>query len=351
MTRTGARSKKKAPVSQAPMAQAGPMSSTTRQRMYKPHLNASSLALTVLGLMGCSGESLEPLGAGGADGPNTSALDGSGRAASTTTGGSTGAESGGSSNSGSGGGATGGTGGGSAKEECVGIAGILTEVEFNTLFPNRNAAYTYKGMVDAAEGAGDLVGFPLFAAEGDCDTRKRELAAFLANVARETGQLVYIEQINKSSSYCDQTKTYGCPAGALKYYGRGPIQLSWNYNYRAASLYLFGDDRLLQNPDLVAEDSATAWATGFWFWMLGGAGGDGSSSPHQAMVDDEGLGATIRIINGGEECNGGSQPYAQEAVSQRVCFYKKYAQALDVSLGDGNLDCGTTTSDVHCSGI
>src|SRR5690606_35657867 len=121
-------------------------------------------------------------------------------------------------------------------------------------------------------------------------------------------------------------------------FGRGPIQLSWNYNYRAASLALFGDDRLLQNPELVADDSAIAWATGFWFWMIGGAGGDGSNSPHSAITTGLGFGETIDIINGYEECNGGAQPYAQEAVSQRVCYYEKYTTTFNVSVGSGDLN-------------
>lgn len=256
--------------------------------------------------------------------------------AGTATGGSVGA-----------GGTTAGTGG-SGSNDCTGLSDILSESQFNSLFPDRNGAYTYQGMIDAVDGTGDLIGFPLFAAEGSCDTRKREVAAFLANVARETGQLVYIEQINKSDDYCDEGQAYGCPAGTYEYFGRGPIQLSWNYNYRAASMDLFGDERLLQDPDIVAENPAVAWATGFWFWMIGGAGGDGSYSPHSAMVDELGFGTTIDIINGSQECDGNWV----EAVSVRVCFYKKYAAALGVTLGPGSLDCGVQTNEaMYCDGI
>ena len=35
------------------------------------------------------------------------------------------------------------------------------------------------------------------------------------------------------------------------YYGRGYMQLSWQYNYLAASKDLYGDDRLARNPDQV----------------------------------------------------------------------------------------------------
>ena len=34
------------------------------------------------------------------------------------------------------------------------------------------------------------------------------------------------------------------------YFGRGYIQLSWDYNYKAASHYLFGNEILIKNPDI-----------------------------------------------------------------------------------------------------
>lgn len=313
---------------------ARPMRDTTRM------LRTSSLCFLVLTLVACGAEN-----SGGEE-----LLPGSG--GNTATGGETSNPgSGGDGNGGSGGANSGGTGGDSATDSCDGLGAILSEAQFNAFFPNRNDAYTYQGMLDAVEGAGDLIGFPQFAREGDCETRKQEVAAFLANVARETGRLVYIEQIDKSFAYCQESASYGCPAGTHEYFGRGPIQLSWNYNYRAASLALFGDDRLLQDPDLVAETPAIAWATGFWFWMIGGAGGDGSNAPHSAIVNGEGFGSTISIINGGEECNGGTQGYAEEAVSQRVCYYEKYTAALETTVGPDNLDCGTTVNKSHCNGI
>jgi len=59
----------------------------------------------------------------------------------------------------------------------------------------------------------------------------------------------------------------------------------------------------------------------------------------------------ISIINGAEECDGGRVSYAEEAVSQRVCYYRKYTEAFGVSVGGGDLDCGTDTNDSHCRGI
>jgi hypothetical protein len=39
------------------------------------------------------------------------------------------------------------------------------------------------------------------------------------------------------------------------------MQLTWDYNYKDASAYLYGDDRLLRNPDSVGEDPEVGWAT------------------------------------------------------------------------------------------
>ena len=39
------------------------------------------------------------------------------------------------------------------------------------------------------------------------------------------------------------------------YQGRGPVQLSWNYNYAAFSLAIYGDtSTLINDPSRVASD-------------------------------------------------------------------------------------------------
>src|SRR5437868_4607206 len=79
------------------------------------------------------------------------------------------------------------------------FAEVVSVQLFESFFPRRNGFYTYEGLVQAAES------YPAFCSEGDLDTRKREAASFLANMARETGQLVYIEQIAKDL-YCSGSK-------------------------------------------------------------------------------------------------------------------------------------------------
>ena len=61
------------------------------------------------------------------------------------------------------------------------------------------------------------------------------------------------------------------PGDGWKYRGRGFIQLTGKDNYRSASKDIFGDDRLLQNPDL-ANDPQIATQVTTWYMKKGKAG-------------------------------------------------------------------------------
>ena len=203
---------------------------------------------------------------------------------------------------------------------------VVSQAQFNQMFPSRNAFYTYQGLVNA------LSAYPAFAGTGSDTVRKQEAAAFLANVSHETGGLVYIVEQNTANypHYCDTSQSYGCPAGQAAYYGRGPIQLSWNFNYKAA-----GDALglpLLTNPWLVQNDAAVAWKTGLWYWMT--QNGPGTMTAHNAMVNGAGFGQTIRSINGSIECNGGNPAQVQS----RVTKYQQFVQILGTTAG-ANLYC------------
>lgn len=203
---------------------------------------------------------------------------------------------------------------------------VVSQSQFNTMFPARNSFYTYKGLTDSSSA------YPGFANTGDATTKKREAAALLANVSHETGGLKYIVEQNTSNygHYCDTSKSYGCPAGTKAYYGRGPLQLSWNYNYKAAGDALHID--LLHDPYKVEKDPAVSWKTALWFWNA--QKGAGTMTPHNAMVNNKGFGETIRSINGDLECNGKNPDQRQN----RIDLYKKFVGVLGTSAG-GNLSC------------
>ncbi|OPC77472.1 chitinase [Embleya scabrispora] len=203
---------------------------------------------------------------------------------------------------------------------------VVSQAQFERMFPNRNPFYTYAGLTAA------LASYPGFAKTGSDTVRKQEAAAFLANVNHETGGLVHIVEQNTANypHYCDAGRPYGCPAGQAAYYGRGPIQLSWNFNYKAAGDALGID--LLHNPNLVQNDPAVAWQTGLWYWNT--QNGPGTMTPHNAMVNGAGFGETIRSINGSLECNGGNPAQVQS----RINSYQSFVSILGTTPGN-NLSC------------
>ncbi|MFD3307118.1 glycoside hydrolase family 19 protein [Streptomyces sp. NPDC058694] len=203
---------------------------------------------------------------------------------------------------------------------------VVSETQFNQMFPSRNSFYTYSGLKAA------MSAYPAFANTGSDTVKKQEAAAFLANVSHETGGLVHIVEQNTANypHYCDWGQPYGCPAGQAAYYGRGPIQLSWNFNYKAAGDALGID--LLNNPWLVQNDAAVAWKTGLWYWNT--QNGPGTMTGHNAMVNGAGFGQTIRSINGSLECDGKNPAQVQS----RVNNYTRFTQILGTTTGN-NLYC------------
>ncbi|QNP67162.1 chitinase [Streptomyces genisteinicus] len=216
------------------------------------------------------------------------------------------------------------TGGGGGNPDPSGF--VVSEAQFNQMFPNRNSFYTYAGLVAATKK------YPAFAGTGSDTVKKQEAAAFLANISHETGGLVHIVEQNTANypHYCDTGRPYGCPAGQAAYYGRGPIQLSWNFNYKAAGDALGID--LLNNPWRVEQDPAVAMMTGLWYWNT--QNGPGTMTAHNAMANGAGFGQTIWAINGSLECNGRNPAQVQSRVSK----YQQFTQILGVPTG-GNLTC------------
>jgi len=241
---------------------------------------------------------------------------------------------------------TGETSTGEPGESC--LAELLTAELYAQMFPQRNALFTHEAlMIAAAE-------YPLFACEGAPDDRRRELAAFLANIGHETTGgwpeapggpyawgLYFKEEVGceggQCVGYCDPNNVqYPCAPGKT-YHGRGPIQLSWNYNYGPAGEAI--GEPLLTQPELITSDGTIAFRTGLWFWMTAQAP---KPSAHDVMVglwqpgaDDlakgrvPGFGMTINIINGGLECGQPTNP----KVADRVGFYQRFTDMLAVDPG------------------
>lgn len=142
----------------------------------------------------------------------------------------------------------------------AGVASVVTSDQFERMLPHRDDAacpargfYAYRAFV-AAAGA-----FPAFAATGDADTRKREVAAFLAQTSHATsgnvvtftchvGTHVYVhmsyarvrmcpcrwallvglllqEVKGATSDFCVPNARWPCAPGKA-YHARGPMQIA-----------------------------------------------------------------------------------------------------------------------------
>lgn len=151
---------------------------------------------------------------------------------------------------------------------------------------------------------------------------KREAAMLLAQILHES------KGLSKTAEELCQTNLAACNSAypSLKgglpgksYYGRGYIQLTWDYNYIEASKDLYGNDDLLKNPESVATDEKKAWGVTFWYW--------GKKVSIVPDVQNGKFGAATRAINGALECTGGSHP----AVAKRNENYAKCLKAFGIN--------------------
>lgn len=205
----------------------------------------------------------------------------------------------------------------------VSVANVVTTAFFNRIIAQASNSCRGKKFYMRTDFLAAAGTHPTFGRVGTVTTSKREIAAFFAHLTHETGHFCYIEELGAShKTYCDHSATkYPCNP-TKKYYGRGPIQITWNYNYGACGDAIGID--LLNSPETVANNATVAFKTAFWFWMR---------NVHAKLVSDQGFASSIRAINGGE-CNGGNPA----AVQARVKYYTSYCNQLGVSPG-GNLSC------------
>lgn len=239
-----------------------------------------------------------------------------------------------------------------------GVGSIISRDTFNQMLKHRDDSgcegkgfYTYEAFIAAAKY------FPDLGNNGDTATKKREIAAFLGQTSHETtggwssapdgpyawGYCFLREQ--NPSTYCQPSSEYPCASGK-QYYGRGPIQLSWNYNYGQCGRAIGVD--LLNNPDLVATDPVISFKTAIWFWMTPQSpkpschdvitGRWNPSTSDRAAGRLPGYGTVTNIINGGLECGRGHDSRVQD----RIGFYKRYCDIFGIVYGD-NIDCASQT--------
>lgn len=153
---------------------------------------------------------------------------------------------------------------------------ILTEEQFRAMMPNAGTRLdAHWPFIVAALEAGEI-------------TTPQRIAAFLAQLAHESGEYRYMEELADGSAYegrADLGNTE--PGDGVKYKGHGPIQITGRANHEACGLALGLD--LVNTPRLLTlPEYGTASAC--WFWNSRGL---------STLADVDWFKTITRIINGG----------------------------------------------------
>ncbi len=139
-------------------------------------------------------------------------------------------------------------------------------------------------------------------------------AAFLAQVAHESGSLRYVRELASGEAY--DTGRLASRLGNTpeddgdgeRYKGRGLIQITGTANYRDCSEALFGDSQhLLDHPEIL-ELPDPACRSAAWFWQKHGLNAPADRGEFERIT---------RVINGG--VNG---------LSDRLAYYGRALQVL-----------------------
>jgi predicted chitinase len=153
-------------------------------------------------------------------------------------------------------------------------------------------------------------------------------SAFLAQVAHESGELKYFEELASGHAYEGRRDLGNTqPGDGERYKGRGPIQLTGRANYEKAGKALGVD--LVNHPELAARPDIGFRLAG-WFWQSKGL---------NQLADKGEFNEITRRVNGG--FNG---------AASRNHYYDQARAALGAGMAGGPLSTGETPVPTVASG-
>ena len=190
-------------------------------------------------------------------------------------------------------------------------------------------------------------------------TIRAKLIDYAYDIKRPKGKYCQWQSNPKDEQECLKSNRY--------YYGRGPIQISYPYNYIAFSntdfvhrhgYNLYADPGLISSPEANQEArSSLLWGSALWFWMTPQSP---KPSAHAVMTNQwkltaadiknnrkPGFGSVINIINGGLECGVGRGTDKDVKVQNRINAYKRILNIIGAPIEDNAvypLDCKNSTN-------
>ena len=225
--------------------------------------------------------------------------------------------------------------------------GLMLTVRPNSRTANVQEPYhTYENFLFACQR------FPEFASNSNPTIAKREILAFLGTCGHESA-FMYNSEVGWKPDWVacatsDCGKNFKYTGGEMKpcaksvrwdcaYFGRGVIQLTHLYNYQAASSALFGDDTLVKQPWIVAEDPRVGYTAAINYWCKNKKN---NKSCHDVMnVENPVYADVTEVINGEQECRGSKEEWVVAALYRRRRLYEVFCKMFNVSMGSGKLTC------------
>ncbi|CAN7558290.1 glycoside hydrolase family 19 protein [Pseudomonas umsongensis] len=156
----------------------------------------------------------------------------------------------------------------------------ITTQQLLQILPNAGAkAGVFVPVLNTAMGRFQIVG-------------SKRMAAFIAQIGHESGQLVYVREIwgpTPAQAKYEGRRDLGnsVPGDGLKFRGRGLIQITGRANYSACGEALGLD--LINQPELL-EQPKKACLSAAWFWATKGL---------NSLADADQFEMITRRINGG----------------------------------------------------
>ena len=184
---------------------------------------------------------------------------------------------------------------------------------------------------------------------GEDKANKEMLAAFLGNVAQETGQLKFPQELGPPNYTSDSPCTVAsgnCAENYGKYFGRGSLQVTcWGGDYcsaysEVAKAYDIND--MENNPDQIATNPQLAWGSGIVYWMS-----NKGVSGYEAYtwLSKNSFGGTYETINGALECppgNTATPPTSDKRVANRINNFEKACVAAGLECSQFVMNCPTS---------
>ena len=161
--------------------------------------------------------------------------------------------------------------------------GVISLDELMKIYPRAKRDYAGAALA-ALDKYGSTVGL----------TDKGKLMV-LAQFAHESGNFIYTAELGKGKG-----RQYGQPSGPYGkiYYGRGPIQITWEANYKAITQKCFPilgiNEDIHKNPDLCCTNLEIGCAASLCWFMLPGNGKRAIAAANAGDIK-----ALSKAINGG----------------------------------------------------